>query len=291
MKKLLLNLFAALIILSSAKATTYTVTVSNFQFSPSTVNAIVGDTITWVYVNGKHTTTSLTIPAGAASWSAPMQQAGATFTYVLTEKGTYNYWCAIHTTEMEAVINVSASLAVNFNAFTVSSVAGNKALISWQALTTANTAYYSVRRSYDGNNFSEIAKVTATTGSTAKTYQYTDASFNTNNRYIYYSIAIVNKDGSTQLSSIKMFQNSASAPKLITSLGPNPVTGGHLMLQFNADKAGQMLVRISDAAGKVVLSTPMTAVQGINNGHLHLGNLPQGSYNITFILNEVKGKS
>jgi plastocyanin len=289
MKKLIIALFMTLSFLVSAKATTYTVSVSNYQFSPATVNAVVGDTIKWVWVNGFHTTTSLTIPAGAASWNAPIQNSGETFSYELTVAGTYNYWCAIHTTEMEATINVTGAFPVVFGAFTIASTQDNNALLTWETLTETNTSYYSIRRSTDGNNFSEIAKVTAAGNSTvAKDYSYTDATFNKSSKYIYYSIAVISKDGSTQLSAIKMFQNRSASPKLITSLSPNPVTEGHLMLQFNADQAGEMNVQVYDAAGRIVLTTEMSATQGLNNGHLHLMDVSPGEYTIVFTLNGLR---
>jgi plastocyanin len=295
MKKILLNLFAAAIIFTNARATTFTVTVSNFQFSPASVNAAVGDTIKWVWMNGSHTTTSRTdipdaIPTGAAPWNSPMNSSNKTFSYRITVAGTYNYWCAIHTTAMEATINATGSLAVVFSGFNISATSNNTALINWQTVTETNTAYYSVRRSYDAKNFAEIGRVEASGNSEVeKNYSFSDNDFNTADKYIYYEIVVVNKDGSTQLSAIKMFQNNNKiAVKLITSLNPNPLTGGHLMLQFNADKAGEMQVEVFDALGKLAYSTELSAVPGLNNGHLMMMNLMPGTYNIVFFLNGVK---
>jgi plastocyanin len=97
---------------SIAHATTHIVTVQSFSFSPATVNAVVGDTIEWDWVGGSHTTTSLTIPGGAASWNNNINSSSTTFKYKVTVAGTYNYWCAIHTTMMEGVINVSTAAGV-----------------------------------------------------------------------------------------------------------------------------------------------------------------------------------
>lgn len=289
MKKTIIQLFAAVSLFVSAHATTHVVTVSNFQFSPATVNAVVGDTIKWVWSNGFHTTTSLTIPAGAASWSAPIQSAGETFSYELTVAGTYNYWCAIHTTEMEGTINVTGAFPVVFGEFSIASTSIDNALLTWRSLSETNVSYYSVKRSIDGNNFTEIGKVGAAgTSTVAKDYSYTDATFSKSSKYIYYEIAVMSKDGSTQLSGIKMFQNKQAAAKLITSLSPNPVTEGHLMLQFNADEAGEMNVQVYDSGGRMVLTTEMSATEGLNNGHLHLMDVSPGAYTIVFTLNGLK---
>ncbi len=52
----------------SLKATTHIITVQNYFFSPTALTVNLGDTIKWQWVNGDHTTTSLTIPPGATPW-------------------------------------------------------------------------------------------------------------------------------------------------------------------------------------------------------------------------------
>ena len=58
----------------SLSATEFTVQVSNFQFTPSALTISLGDVVKFVWVNGSHTTTSATIPAGAASWDKPIDR-------------------------------------------------------------------------------------------------------------------------------------------------------------------------------------------------------------------------
>jgi len=85
-----------------SQATVITVTVANFSFSPASFTAVVGDTVKWVWSAGTHTTTSTSVPAGANTWNNPMNSSNTTFEYIITTPGNYNYWCAIHTTMMEA---------------------------------------------------------------------------------------------------------------------------------------------------------------------------------------------
>ena len=96
MKKILL--LAALLIgsVSAASAADHRVRVSDFRFMPRTVNAVVGDTITWMWQNGMHTTTSVTIPAGARPWNAPIDSTHTRFRTRLTVAGTYSYQCNFH---------------------------------------------------------------------------------------------------------------------------------------------------------------------------------------------------
>lgn len=115
-KKILLVLTMLSIFLTFAStsfSTTVNISVSNFMFTPSSVNANIGDTIKWNWINGGHTTTCngssfTSLPAGAASWNASMNSGSPTFRYVITVAGTYGYKCSFHAPGMVAAINVAA---------------------------------------------------------------------------------------------------------------------------------------------------------------------------------------
>jgi len=110
MKKILL--LAALLIgsVSAAWSADHKVRVSDFQFTPSTVNVVAGDTITWRWQNGMHTTTSVNIPAGARPWNAPIDSANTRFRTRLRQVGTYTYQCNFHVAQgMTGTIVVSAA--------------------------------------------------------------------------------------------------------------------------------------------------------------------------------------
>ena len=99
----------AIFVAIAVHATTHTVQVANFSFSPNSVNATVGDTMIWQWVSGSHTTTSTAVPGGASSWDSPITSSSQTFKYVLTVAGTYNYDCTIHSATMTATITVAAA--------------------------------------------------------------------------------------------------------------------------------------------------------------------------------------
>ena len=273
---------------SVAHATVYTVSVANFQFSSSsggsTINASVGDTIVWKWIEGDHTTTSTTIPAGAAVWDNAIDPTHTSFTYILTIAGTYSYKCRPHAAfGMVGTINASAVLPVTLLNFGASLSRDGKALLKWTVANEQNVSYYSVQKSTDGMNFTDIGKITATSSSSVqKTYTYTDNT-STGSRYIYYALKTVDKDGKTQLSPVALFKNDKVKGGIIISLSPNPISSpGHLMLQFNADKDGSLLVQLFDGNGKLVTQTNMMATAGINSGHFHLGELPSGTYTVVF---------
>jgi plastocyanin len=69
------------------------VEVWNNYFNPNSIVAFEGDTITWLWREGIHTTTSLTIPFMASSWDAEINAANKSFKYVIDRIGDYNYYC------------------------------------------------------------------------------------------------------------------------------------------------------------------------------------------------------
>ncbi len=103
-------LFLATVYAIQLLATTHTVQVSNFSFTPSNVNAVVGDTMHWVWVGGSHTTTCdgsiyTVLPAGAPSWNSSINSGNPTFDYVITVAGSYTYKCTPHAPSMVGTIN------------------------------------------------------------------------------------------------------------------------------------------------------------------------------------------
>ncbi|MBP6334149.1 MAG: T9SS type A sorting domain-containing protein [Bacteroidia bacterium] len=94
--KSILVLFVGVLISSNLHATLHLVNVEDFEFNPQILNVQVGDTITWNWDAGTHTTTSVNIPALAATWDSPVNSGTPTFTYVVTEPGTYDYQCNFH---------------------------------------------------------------------------------------------------------------------------------------------------------------------------------------------------
>ena len=111
MKKiLLLTVALAICSVSAASAAKIRVRVMNFTFQPATINAVVGDTIVWRFVNGMHTTTSTSVPAGAQTWNAPIDSTHTQFRYRVQVAGTYQYQCNFHFAQgMVGTIVVSAA--------------------------------------------------------------------------------------------------------------------------------------------------------------------------------------
>ena len=108
MKKFVL--WAALLLggVSASFAADHRVRVFDTEFSPKTINAVAGDTITWILQPGStgHIVASVSIPSGAEPWDAPVNAESPRFRTTVTVPGLYRYHCRIHLF-MKGTINVT----------------------------------------------------------------------------------------------------------------------------------------------------------------------------------------
>lgn len=97
----------------NSQATIWTVNVQNFSFNPVNLPDVkVGDTVRWIWISGSHTTTSTTIPGGAATWDQPINIEFQQFDYIPTVTGTYNYWCTPHAPGMAGSFTVGTAVGI-----------------------------------------------------------------------------------------------------------------------------------------------------------------------------------
>ena len=281
-------------------ATTFNVTVSNNQFSPANIpNVVVGDIIKFNFAASNfHNVISSplgSVPAGAAALNSGAPGSVTTsYSYTVTRAGSYRYYCQVHssngTTGMVGTFTVSGIVPVTLQNFEVA-YANKTITAKWQTASEQNIAYFSLQKSVDGKTYTETGHVNATgNASTLQSYSYKDESLDMTARYIYYMLKTVNTDGSYSLSAVKLARNDQAIKKLITQIGPNPVSRevGHLMFQFNADRNSSLKALVLDANGKTIMNLSMSANKGINNGHIHMGDDPVGMYTVIFSLDGLK---
>jgi plastocyanin len=128
MKKLYtLFLLASVLIANSASAVVVTINQSGNTFSPNAITTVnVGDVIHFVWSSGTHTTTSVSVPAGAASWDSPLSSSVTSFDYTVTVAGAYGYHCSFHATmiggfsataanSIEPVANITSDFSVGID--------------------------------------------------------------------------------------------------------------------------------------------------------------------------------
>lgn len=287
--------------LVSSKAAIDTIEVTSNQFTPFNIpNVVVGDTVRFHFTQGFHNAISTGIvngiPAGAAEINSGNPAANIrTYDYVVTVAGDYKYICEVHGTaqpfsDMRGTFTATeSSLPATIKSFNLATIK-NKPFFTWVTLMEENVSHFSIRSSFDAVQYQEVGRVSASVNAAGEhSYSFTDNEVPNKYKYIYYMLAVVDKDGKEKLSQVKVFRNPISAPKLITEIGPNPIKRpGQLMIRFNADKEGKILARVFDIDGKLVLETSMSAFPGLNSGHVHICDLNAGTYNIQFILDGIK---
>jgi plastocyanin len=92
----LISITCLLLIAFKSYSTVHVINQSGMYFAPDNLTVNVGDVIHWVWADGTHTTTSRTIPAGAAGWNSPLNSSNSSFDYTVTVAGSYSYACNYH---------------------------------------------------------------------------------------------------------------------------------------------------------------------------------------------------
>jgi PKD repeat protein len=118
---------ALLALAGPASAANGTVTVSNDRFTDSasgngTSTIAVGDSITWVWAAGSHSSTSGTCAGGCTPdglWDSGIKSSGQ-FVRTFATAGTFNYFCLVHGSMMQGKVIVQATTAVPLANFTFS---------------------------------------------------------------------------------------------------------------------------------------------------------------------------
>ncbi len=150
MKKIYLILFACSAFFGT-KATTYTVTASNFMYTPSTLTISVGDVVQFVGMAGGHPTAQVDATNWAANNATPLGGGwgvmSANFTYTATTAGTIYYICQFHAssgmkgkiTVAGVGVNETSSLVLNnFSLFP--NPAQNNVSVSFALIGTSNVS-------------------------------------------------------------------------------------------------------------------------------------------------------
>jgi plastocyanin len=89
-----LVLLTPLALASPAAAVDFPVSVTDYEFGPKEVKVGVGDSVTWSFDMGSHTTTSDS--GQVESWNSESRPVGAKFPHTFTRPGRFTYYCIPH---------------------------------------------------------------------------------------------------------------------------------------------------------------------------------------------------
>lgn len=137
-----LALLTPLVLASPAAAFPWSTEVIDFEFKPAERQIAVGDSVTWNFTAGGHTTTSLRgQPDSWNSVSEGTNSAGSSFTKVFDTPGRYQYVCTPHRTFMKGVVQVGTDTVVDTLDKFRSARRGNRVKLSFVLNEPATVTY------------------------------------------------------------------------------------------------------------------------------------------------------
>jgi plastocyanin len=93
-------------VLRQTAATTHTVMIKGYAYSPAAPTVSVGDTVTWTNMDtAPHT---VTVTSGPEKFNSGNLANGESYSFTFTKPGTYAYYCAVHP-DMKATVTVTGS--------------------------------------------------------------------------------------------------------------------------------------------------------------------------------------
>ena len=135
-------LLTPLVLASPAVAFDWGTEVIDFEFKPAERDVAVGDSVTWNFTAGGHTSTSLRgQPDSWNSVSEGTNSAGSSYTKVFNTPGRYQYVCTPHQTFMKGVIEVGTDTVVDSLDNFRTTRRGNRVTLSFRLNEPATVTY------------------------------------------------------------------------------------------------------------------------------------------------------
>ena len=160
----------------------------------------------------------------------------------------------------------------------------NNVTLNWGIVTTVNVNRFEVERSMDNNHFDKVATVAGNISLNERhNFTIDDNISNVNSELIYYRLKVIATNASVKFSNVLLIRKSIN--KTLVSIQPNPASDNTSII-FNADKEGEVTVRLIDAIGKTVLLHKQKVYKGNNTLVLNeLSKLSNAVYSVQIIIN------
>lgn len=267
----------------SSTATIVTIQVGGAtnSFTPASATIFPGDTVRWQWAAGFHTSTSTSVPLGAAPWDQTMSSAANNFDYVPTVIGTYNYQCNPHAPGMAGTFTVSTPLSVSMDQLKGELTPDGTVQLNWTTYTEDNNKHFEVQRSGDGFGFKTIgtqpSKAKEGNSSTAIAYTYTDKEQLV--ARAFYRLRQVNHDGKSSYSNV-FFISRQGANDLVLHIHPNPAKT-HVMIHIAGKIGDKAEMQLLDLSGRL-LDQVTPSKDNTEMSSFDIAKLPAGVYLIKY---------
>jgi hypothetical protein len=144
--------------------------------------------------------------------------------------------------------NASNPLPIELVSFNCDLANSDNVGLTWVTATETNTDYFSVERSVDGINFTEVGKQTGA-GTSLSTLSYTFNDKNALKGNSYYRLKMFDKSGKFKYSEICSVTNNGTRGNVL--FYPNPVMN-ILTIDFTSSESNSKEFSITDVSGKLV---------------------------------------
>jgi hypothetical protein len=165
-----------------------------------------------------------------------------------------------------------ASLPLNLTSFNAVS-SGKATLVKWTTDNEVNVSGFSIEKSLDGTNFSQVEFVNAKNNSSHNVYTLNDTKVKAG--ISYYRLKLVDKNGAFKYSGIVAVKNNAITK---AEVFPNPAKGNLTVSHSEAETGA--VVRIMSLDGKQVKSVKV--LTGSTQTALTINELVKGNYIVVF---------
>ena len=153
---------------------------------------------------------------------------------------------------------------------------GNFSILEWTTASERNNDYFSLERSDDAINFTEVARI-AGAGNSIEPLSYSYTDYGVRGGDNYYRLVQVDYDGTRTASEIIVTNcvEASGEPEVLAY--PNPFNGD---LTVELENFGNQPARIDvyDVLGRIVYTEDVDAPHNNYQTVLHLGDLPKATY-------------
>jgi len=159
----------------------------------------------------------------------------------------------------------------------IATLSNNKVDLEWITASETNVSHYVIEKSTDGKSFRDAGTVFAFGNTTSDAgYTFSDKLKFYTPGLIYYRLRIVDTDGTSELSSVRIIRIARADSAVSVTTYPNPVSN-ELRITIPANwQNKKVLYEIFNAAGKT-----LNKIETSNSGQtqtINVSNLSRGFY-------------
>ena len=158
---------------------------------------------------------------------------------------------------------------------------GKKVRLDWETGTEENNDYFTVERSFDGENFDKVFTKEGAGNSKTNTYYfgYDNKPFT---GISYYRLKQTDFDGKFSYSDIESVNFSGNPIQNELKVFPNPVTDGAIHLEYLMEGSETFELYILNTLGQIVYQQNIATDKGMNSNLIKLPMLSKGLYQLKF---------